>query len=93
MISRYDATLNAHLSLDGDKVRGIDHRHAMWLGPERAPRATAEAYLRAMAPTYALAPSALERLHVHVDYEHPRPAGEEFRLSEEKALFDSVTFA
>lgn len=38
MDSRFDAALNAHVSLEGGKVRAIDHRHAMWLSPERALR-------------------------------------------------------
>jgi hypothetical protein len=93
MDSRYDPTLNAHLSLDGDKVRAIDHRHAMWQSPERAPRATAAAYLRAMAPTLAMPPASLDHLHQRVDYENPRKQDLEYRLSEEKSLFDSTTFA
>ena len=93
MESRYDAALNAHLSVDGDKVRAIDHRHAMWQSPARAPRATASAYLRAMAPTLSMAPASLERLHQRVDYENPRSQGVEYRLSEEKTLFDSTTYA
>ena len=92
MDSKFDATLNAHLSLDGDKVRAIDHRHAMWPSPEHAPRTAAAAYLRSMAPTLAMAPETLERVSQRVDYLNPRVQPIEYRLSEEKPLFDSTTY-
>src|SRR5262245_27538554 len=91
MHSRFDEKLNAHLTIDGERVKAIDHRQAMWQSPEKSPRAASVTYLRTMASTYGMTPASLDHLHQQVDYVNPRLQELQYRLSEEKLLFDSTT--
>ncbi|MEO8429124.1 MAG: hypothetical protein ABI651_18690 [Verrucomicrobiota bacterium] len=91
MNSTYRPSLNAFLTQENDRVRGIDHRHHMWQSSERVPRRASEDYLRALSDALQLDPAALKNLHQQVDYLNPREQGLEYRLTEEKSFFDSTT--
>src|SRR4051812_30008442 len=91
MNSTYRPLLNAFVTQENDHVRGIDHRHHMWASSEKVPRRASEDYLRALAQSLQLEPLALKNLHQTVDYLNPREQGLEYRLTEEKAFFDSTT--
>jgi hypothetical protein len=87
----YDGALNATLTVDGrDRVRGIRPLE-LQDAEARTPRDAATAYLRQVAGTLKLAPGSLGRAEQRVSYWDPREAGVEYRLAEEKPMFDSTT--
>ncbi len=90
----YDPNLKATITLDDSgQVRGIKHidkyREVEHLGGREA----ATAYIRNIAEKLNLAPEALRSLDQPVSYFDPQPQDVEYRFSEEKALFDSATYA
>ncbi len=87
----YDRTLNANLTVDAqNRVRGI--RPLEHKGSEaRTARGAAIAFLRQTADTLKIAPGSLQHAEQRVSYLEPRDQGVEYRLSEEKPLFDSTT--
>src|SRR6266496_5905 len=90
----YDPNLKASITLDDSgQVRGIKHidkyREVEHLGGREA----ATAYIRNIAEKLNLAPEALRSLDQPVSYFDPQPQDVEYRFSEEKALFDSATYA
>lgn len=91
MNTEFNNEINAHLTLDGDKVVGIDHRQNMWQSPVNTPRNAAEAYLNEMAPVLGLSRGALANLNNKATHDDPQNAPPAFRLSEEKTFFDATT--
>jgi zinc metalloprotease ZmpB len=92
MITTYDPTLQAHLSIDDDRtVRQIRHSQEAWLGEENVPRLSAAEYLQSVAGTFGIPQEQLTRLHQTVSFLEPREQGVEYQLSEVKRAFDSTT--
>lgn len=90
----YDPSLKATVTLDDSgQIRGINY-----LGEAREiehlrGREAAAAYVRSLAEKLDIAPEALRSLDQPVSYLDPQPQDVEYRFSEEKALFDSATYA
>jgi zinc metalloprotease ZmpB len=92
MRTTYDATLQAHLSIDDDNiVRQIRHSQEPWLGEEDVPRLSAVEYLQSVAGTFGIQQDQVRRLHHRVSYLDPHEQGVEYQLSEVKRVFDSTT--
>lgn len=88
----YDPQLKARITVDEtDRVRGINHVDEFWTTDEKSPREAALAYLRQVADTLNVPAGLFEHAHQPVAFLEPNDRGTEYRLSEEKALFDSTT--
>ena len=94
MQTTYDAQLGATVTRDDSgKIRGINYPHDGQQVEYPGGREGAAAYVRTIAEKLDVAPEALRRIEQHVSYLDPRPQDVEYRFSEEKALFDSATYA
>lgn len=90
----YDPTLKATVTVDeAGQVRGINHLDEYREMENLRGREAAQAYLRDIAGTLAIAPEALRHIDQGVSYLHPQEQDMEYRFSEEKASFDAVTYA
>ena len=90
----YDPSLKATVTLDdAGQVRGINHLDEYREMEHVHGREAATAYVRDIAGKLNIAPEALRRLEQPVSYLDPQAQDVEYRFSEEKALFDSVTCA
>lgn len=90
----YDPSLKATVTLDDSgQVRGIKHLDKYREVEHLRGREAATAYVRSIAETLNIAPEALRSLDQPVSYLDPQPQDLEYRFSEEKALFDSATYA
>ena len=90
----YDPSLKASVTLDDSgQVRGIKHLDKYREVEHLRGREAATAYVRIIAEKINIAPEALRSLDQPVSYLDPQPQDVEYRFSEEKALFDSATFA
>ncbi|MGE0826164.1 MAG: hypothetical protein AB7G75_17070 [Candidatus Binatia bacterium] len=90
----YDPRLKATVTLDdANRVRTINHLDEYREIEYLRGREAAAAYVRDVAPTFGIAPEALRSLEQRVSYIDPQPQDIEYRLSEEKASFDSATYA
>ena len=92
MKTTYEPTLKAHVTRDDhNKVRHIRHSQEFWESEEDIPRVSAERYLKEFAAIYRIPPEQLQNLHAKVSFYDPREQDVEYRLAEEKHLFDSTT--
>lgn len=94
MKTRFDAGLQAQVTTDdNDRVRQINHFDKLWEPPaeERTARDVAAAYLKRIAPMVDAPPARMESLDAPAAYLDPQPQSVQYRLSEEKTLFDSTT--
>jgi hypothetical protein len=90
----YDPNLKATIMLDDSgQVRGIKHLDKYREVEHLRGREAATAYVRSIAEKLNIAPEALRSLDQPVSYLDPQPQDVEYRFSEEKALFDSATYA
>lgn len=89
----YRPDLKAQISLDAsERVRAINHIQEYWESNEGSAIATAISYLNSMAGVYGVPKERLASLGEQVQYLGPAaPQGIEYRLAEEKVLFDSTT--
>ncbi len=90
----YDASLKATVTLDDSgQVRGIKHLDKYREVEHLRGREASTAYVRSIAEKLNIAPEALRSSDQPVSYLDPQPQDVEYRFSEEKALFDSATYA
>lgn len=90
----YDASLKATVTLDdAGQVRGINHLDEYREIEHLRGREAATAYVRDIAGKLNIMPEALRSLEQRVSYLDPHAQGVEYRFSEEKASFDSATYA
>ncbi len=93
MKERYRADLKAHvLTDDSNRVRMIRHSQEYWESPTGGGLPAATTYLRNFAPVYEIAANKFDRLESKVAFLEPLEQGEEYRLSEEKQMFDAYTY-
>lgn len=95
MRTRYDSGLGAQVTLDdAGRVRQINHTDRLWEPEtaERTARDVAAAYIRTIAPMLKIKNDApLEEIDARVEYLAPQKQDVQYRLSEEKTIFDSTT--
>ena len=90
----YDPRLKASVTLDDSgQVRGINHLDEYREIEHLRGREAATAYVLDIAGNLNIAPEALRSLDQPVSYLDPQEQDVQFRFSEEKALFDSATYA
>lgn len=93
MKTRFDAKLKAQVSVDDEgRVRAINHSDAPVMDGG-SPRDTAVAYLKSMGKTLSIPADRMQHLNERVSHKEPRPQDVEYRLAQEKTLFDSTTVA
>ena len=94
MRTTYSPSLRANLTRDDQgRVRGVNHLDGPYWPDGRGARAGAIAYLRDMAETLKIPREQLRPLDHRVSYLDPRPLDVEYRLAEQKNLFNSATYA
>ncbi len=90
----YDPSLKATVTLDeSGEIRGINHLDEYREIEHRSGHEAATTYVRDIAGNLNIAPEALRSLEQRVSYLDPQPQDVEYRFSEEKAFFDSATYA
>jgi len=90
----YDPSLKATVILDDSgQVRGINYLEEYREIEHLRGRGAAAAYFREIAGKLNITPEALRSLEQCVSYLDPQAQDVEYRFSEEKALFDSATYA
>jgi zinc metalloprotease ZmpB len=93
MRTRYDARLKAQVTLDDDgRVRAVNHLEPPVMD-QPTPRAAAEEYLRQLGGTLKIPREGMRSLSERVSHAAPQEQGVEYRLAQEKTLFDSTTVA
>lgn len=93
MNTSYRPDLKAHLSVDdAKKVRSVRHSQEQWLSDRSNPLLAAADYLQHMAGVFEIPEDQLRNLPQRVSFLDPREQKVEYRLSEEKKLFDSTTY-
>jgi hypothetical protein len=93
MRTRFDPKTKSRLTLDeAGRVRAINHLEAA-RSDESSPRDAAVAYLKSMGKTLKIPAAQLRQAHELVSFTAPREQDVEYRLSQEKTLFDSTTVA
>lgn len=89
----YDSDLNSNLAVDEEgAVRQINPIEPP-PSDQATPRLAAIEYLRTIGPTLGVSSEELAGAHQQLSYLDPREQGLEYRLSDEKQLFDSTTVA
>ena len=89
----YRPDLKGHVRVDdANRVRAIRHSQEYWESPVGGGLMTAVRYLRDFASVYEVPSPRLDRLATPVAFLDPREQDQEYRLSEEKRMFDSETF-
>ena len=96
MKTRFDEGLRAQLTVDDlEQVRNINHFEQLWEpaeGEAATPREAAEAYVRSMAGVLNVPQIRLGRMQERASYVAPRQQEVQYKLDEEKTMFDSTTF-
>src|SRR3954453_6212982 len=94
MLTIYDPILKANVTRDySGQIRGINHLDKYRELEHLRCSEAATAYVRSIAEKLNIAPEALHGLDQPVSYLNPQRQPVEYRLSEKKALFDTVTYA
>jgi len=94
MQTGYDAQLGATLIRDdADRIRAVTHVDEYPILDAASAVGAALAYLRERTGGFALETDQLEGAAQRLSFLNPQPAGEEFRLREEKTIFDTTTVA
>lgn len=96
MRTRFDDGLQAQVTVDDqERVRQINHLGAMWQ-PEAdegsSARDVADAYVQSMAAAMDIPAHRMEGMQERASFITPREQDVQYRLAEEKTLFDSTTF-
>ncbi|WP_426120658.1 hypothetical protein [Kocuria sp. LHG3120] len=92
MTTYYDDRVQGHITRDTDgNVTHVRYSQELRASEESAPLEAASVYLRELAGLMGLDRRHLETLNAPVQSLVPRDQGEEFRLEDEKALFDATT--
>ena len=90
----YDPTLKANVTLDDTgHIRGINHLDEYREIEHVRGRDAAATYVRDIAGKLNIAQESLRSLEQPVTYHDPQEKDVEYRFSEEKASFDSATYA
>ena len=96
MRTRFDDGLQAQVTVDEqDHVRQINHFDQMWQpedGEGASARDVADAYVKSMAVALDMPANRLEGIQERASFIAPRAEDVQYRLAEEKTLFDSTTF-
>jgi hypothetical protein len=88
----FDPHLKAYVTTDDEEhVKYINYTQEYWTSDEKAPILAAVAYVNHVAEVLQISREYLSNIHQRVSYLDPREQGIQYRLSEEKRLFDSVT--
>lgn len=94
MQTRFDDALRAQVTVDDQqRIRQINYFDQLWESesePQTA-REAAEAYVRSVAGALNVPESRLSSLDESASYVAPRPEDVQYRVAEEKTLFDSTT--
>lgn len=94
MKTTYDPSIKATVTIDhAGRIRGINHLDEYREIEHLRGREAAAAYLRDIARKLNIASEQLHSLEQAVSYVDPQEKGVEYRFSEEKTSFDSVTYA
>jgi hypothetical protein len=94
MRTTYDASLRATVTVDdAQQIRTINHTDEYRETEHQTAREAATAYIRSIAERLRISPNELRGLDQRVSYVDPQPQDVEYRLSEEKLLFDTATYA
>ena len=84
--------LKAHLAVDdGERVRQINHLEEPWTSSQESPLLAAIDYLHQMSGVLEVPNTELQNPHQQVSFVEPMAQGVEYRLGEQKQLFDSTT--
>src|SRR4051812_18328335 len=94
MRTNYDPSLKANITLDDSgQIRGINHLDK-YRDLEHLPHhEAATAYVRSIAEKLNVPTESLRGLDQPVSYTDPKRQPVEYRLSENKAMFDTATYA
>lgn len=94
MQTRFDDALRAQVTIDDQqRIRQINYFDQLWESesePQTA-REAAEAYVRSVAGVLNVPESRLSSLDESASFVAPRPEDVQYRVAEEKTLFDSTT--
>ena len=94
MKTDYDPILQATVTLDeAGRIRGINYLDEYREMEHLRGREAAEAHIREIAGKLKISPAALQTLEQALSYQDPQEKGIEYRFKEEKAFFESATFA
>ena len=89
----YDPNLKANLTIDDQKnVRSINHFQDYWRSEKQNPIEIATDYFNQIADLIKVSKESLKNMYQNVSYTEPKEQEIEYRLSEEKQYFDSITF-
>lgn len=88
----YDDSVEGHITRDDDgNVTHIGHSQELRASEENRPLEAAIAYVKELAGLLRLDERHLDNLHVRAQAIEPQEKGAEFRLQDEKMLFDGTT--
>lgn len=88
----FNPELKAHLSIDNkQKVRSIRHSQEYWVSDKKSPLPAAIDYVDQMADLLHIPKTQLKNMHQKVQYLKPLEQQIEYRLSEQKQVFDSTS--
>jgi zinc metalloprotease ZmpB len=92
MTTYYDDAVRGHVTADDDgTVRHIRHSQELPTSEHNIPVDAASGYLRDMADVLGLVGARMDNLHVPAQDEAPEETGVDYRLEDEKTLFDATT--
>jgi zinc metalloprotease ZmpB len=92
MTTYYDDSVKGHVTTDDSgNVRHIRHSQELPISDDNIPVEAASAYLRDMAGVLGLDGGRLGNLHVPAQDEAPEDRDVDYRLEDEKTLFDATT--
>ena len=89
MRTEYDESFSAIVTKDGDRVRAVLYFDKLWEMGDLRGRQAAEAYIR---DKFQVNPGWLRNIEQSVSYGEPRQQEIEYRFSEEKRSFDTITY-
>src|SRR5262245_53792345 len=93
MKTRFDARLMAHVSTDDDgRVRAIRHVEPTAVDAG-SPKDAAIAYLKRMGKTLDIPAESMLHASERVSHREPRQQDVQYRIAQEKTLFDSTSVA
>jgi zinc metalloprotease ZmpB len=93
MKTRYDAKLMAHVATDDEgRIRAI-HPVEPAAVAAGSPRDAAIAYLKSIGKTLDIPGARMLHLNERVSHRDPRPQDVQYRIAQEKTLFDSTSVA
>jgi zinc metalloprotease ZmpB len=88
----FNPSIKANLSIDqNENVRDINHSQEYWKSNKQNPVEVAIDYLQNVAQIFKISRESLRNIGQNVSFDDPLEQGVEYRLSEEKQIFDSTT--